>query len=851
MKEYLYKRKVFFSAFILLLFVLPAGAVSVLAAAKPVMSVTSKTVIGLNQEFTLSVKNLTKSKVKSTGWSSTNKEVATVSGGNVTSVGRGTATIKCKITYKDGTVITPTCKVTVKIPATAIEITNAKDDISNNSRQVIAVGDSYDFDSVLTPANADNYITYAVSNTEYATVDKKGIVTGKKPGFVTLTAQANLNKPADYKNLLDSILVLKDSINIEIVTKTAGVTSVELTDTTTLKVTFDKAMNKSTLFNDKNKLLSNITITAKTDSNGMTASGLGTLTGSLSSDGKTLTVTPSGYFNGLYGIKFSNNILTADSEPLMEYYETLSLYDTTPPSFKDFTIDDTGLVVSINFSESMNYSGMQIQNVELVTKNTTAKTATISRLSNKANYKASGDGKSLTIDLSQMSSVDQNKQFKIVFTGLKDRAGNYPDNDRITALLATDTTPKSQARLVSLERTDYNTLTATFTRAISVPGRVLLSNGEIITGVISEDNPRQVTYTLDSESAKLSGKQEVNIGFWDSYNVKDSDNSADDYKEVKVDFTINSAQPEISGYELVVETGSDETVYNLILTFDKEVSLLDDEGILSSKLVTADGDVYNDYDIGYTADADDTVVTVILDSEDFGEPGTYTITIPEEFVEDIYGNTNDKTTVKVKNTEGSSTALPGPRLIVQSENDASIIYVTFANQVDEDTAEDLGNYEVEGAGIISAELIDNGSGGATVELTLEPGSVTKSTRYYITISGIIGYHNTYTEMEEYKTRVYLNENVGPEIEDVKYTYPDVITITFDETLAGTASFRVLQNGADLVESSRISGKKIIITLVDRPVLDEEVEIVPTSYNHITDKYGNVAEIASETIVPTR
>ncbi len=851
MKKSLFHWKAFLLALLLSVSVLPADSVLVYAAAKPVMSVTSKTVIGVDQEFKLSIKNLTKSRVKSAKWYSTNKKVITVSGGSVMSQGKGTAYIKCKITYKNGTVITPFCKVTVKIPATAIEITNAQDDISNNGRQVIAVGDTYDFNSVLTPANADNYITYTISNTDYATVDKKGIVTGKKPGFVTLTAKANLKKPADYQNLLDNVVELKDSINIEIVPKTAGVASVEATDTTTLEVTFDKAINESTLMNGNNKLLNNITITAKADGNGMTASGLGILTGSLSSDNKTLTITTSGYFNGLYGVKFSSNIRTADGEPLMEYYETLSLYDTTPPSFKDYSVDDTGLVASVNFSESLNYSGMVIKDVELVTNNTTAKASTLSRLGQKSNYKASNNGKSLTIDLSQMSSVDQDKIFKIVFSGLRDRAGNYPDNNQITAYLATDTSPKPQSKLVSLKRTDFNTLTATFTRAIQTPGRVLLSNGEVITGVVKEDDSKQVTYTLDSESAKLTGKQEVNIGYWDSYNVKDSDDSADDYKEVEVNFTIDSTVPELSDYELVVETDDEEPVYNLILTFDKEVTLIDDDGTLSAKLVTDDGEVYTNYDIGYTADADDTLVTVILDRDDFDEPGTYTITIPEEFVEDEYGNTNPETSVKVNNTEGSSTALPQPVEIIQSEEEASIIYVTFAKQVDEDMAEDLDNYDIDGADIISAELTDNSSGGATVELTLEPGCITENSRYTITVSGITGYHNTYTEMEEYETKVYLHENEGPTIENIDYSYPITITITFDETLAGTASFKVLQDGADLADYSEISGKKVIITLEDKPVMDESVTIVPTSYNHITDKYGNAAEIDSDSIVPTK
>lgn len=851
MRKYLNQWKAFLLAVILAVTILPVNTVSVSAAAKPVMSVKNKTVIGIDQEFSLTIKKLTKSKVKSIRWSTTNKKVAMVYDGEVISTGRGTAYIKSKITYKNGTVITPSCKVTVKIPASAIEITNAQDDISNNSRQVIAVGDTYDFNSVLIPANASNSISYSISNKDIASVDKRGIVTGKKPGFVTLTARAKLAKPADYKNGLDSILDIKDSINLEIVTKTAMVTSVDLLDTTTLQVSFDEAVDEKTLLNtDTKKLLSNITITNKSDS-GVIASSLGTLTGELSSDGKKLIIHTSGYFNGLYGIKFTNNILTKDSEPLMEYYKELSLYDKTPPSYKNYTVDDTGLIASINFSEAMNYSGLKIDDVKVISKDKTAKASTISRLSTKSNYVASNDGKSLSIDLSKMSSLDQDKEFMVVFTGLRDRAGNYPDHDRITAFLATDTSPKPQAKLISLVRTDHDTLTATFTRSIDEPGEVLLSNGDLIIGVVDEENPKQVTYKLESESAKLTGRQEVNIGYWDSFNVKSSDDSADEYQEVKVEFTIVDSVPVLDDYELIVESDDGEPVYSLILTYDREVELLDDDGIFEARLVTDDGDVYRNYDIGYSAYADDEIVTVLLDSDDMDMAGSYTITIPDEFVEDDYGMTSVEETVKVDSTEGSSTALPEPRAIVQSDDDASIVYVTFRYRLDEETAEDEDNYEIEDAYIISAELIDNSSNGATVKLTLEEGSISESSRYFVTISDICGYHNTYTEMEEYTTKVYLHENRGPEIEDIEYDYPDTITITFDETIEGTASFKVMQDGKDLVEGSRIRGKEVIITLDDRPVLDESVEIVPTSYNEIKDKYGNLAELETETLTPTK
>lgn len=848
MKKHLFKWIAFLLAVILTVPLLPANTAFVSAAAKPAMSVKSKTVIGLSQEFKLAIKNLPKTGIKSTSWSSTNKKVATVYGGEVTSIGRGTATIKCKITYKSGKVITPSCKVTVKIPATAIKISNAQDDTTNNSRQVIAVGDSYAFDCALTPANADNSITYDINNKEIATVDSKGIVKGVKPGFATLTARAKLAKPADYKYNLDNILDIKDSINIEIVTKTAKVTGVELLDTTTIKVTFDEAVDEKTILNADKKLMSNISIITKSDKNGVIASSLGTLTGSLSSDGKTLTISTSGYFNGLYGIRFSNNVLTKDHQPLMEYYKELSLYDTEAPAYKNYTVDDTGLIATIHFSEAMNFSGLKVVEVTQVSSNTAAKSSTISRLGQKTNYKASNDSKSLSIDLSQISTLDRDKQFRVVFSGLKDRAGNYPANDRITAFLATDTKPKAQAKLVSIVRSDGNTLKATFTRAIETPGNILLSNGLTINGTVNQEDNHQVTYTLDSASAKLTGMQDVLAGYWNSFNVITSDTSANTYTTVKVNFTYITELPELIDYQFTVETYSGEPVYNLVLFYNKEVTVIERNGEFKARLVNGGTSSYDNY-ISYTANADRSIVTVVLDKEDMQEGGTYTITIPEDFIQDEYGNTNIDTAVKLVNADGSSTALPKPRAVVQSSDDASVIFVTFGNKLDEDSAQDESNYNISGAVVESAVLTDNTTTGATVKLTLSSDSINESTKYNITISGISGYHNSYTAMEPYTTLVFLRENEGPGGGAAVYTSPDKIIITFNETILGTASFRVMQNGSDLVDSCIISGNKIIITLDDIPASGQLMEIIPTSSNRITDIHGNPSNIRTYSITP--
>ncbi len=832
-------------AVLLITSIFPANVATSLAAAAPSLSMTSKTLVGIGSAFTLSVKNLDKSKVKSTVWATTNKSIATVNSktGYVTAAGKGTATIKCKITYKDGTTKSPSCKVTVKIQATAIDFTNTPEEGMNNF--VITVGDSIDFNSVLTPSNASDLITYSIDNTNYATVDKKGIVKGLKAGIVRLTAAASLTKAAAPTSLV------KDTVNILIVEKTAGVKSALLTDTTTLTVTFDSAINESTVINNDGELLESVSINGMTDEDGDPADKLGDLTGALSSDGKTLTITSENAFNGVYGLHLDDSILTTEGTAITEYYKNLKLYDTKPPYFKDYDVDDTGLIVTLKFSEAMDFTSMAVSKVSLVKSSQTADSATLSLLKTKTNYVKSEDNKSLIIDLSDIDKDDQNKTFAVVFSGLKDKAGNYPSNSVITAYVATDTTEKAQAKLKTLTRTGYNTLTATFSRSIKTPGEIVLNNGKTIEGEVDKDDRTMVNFTLDSSSAKLTGSQKVSIGYWDSYNVKSSDDSADKYTKKTINFSVSTKAPDLKTYKLSTDKKNDDVSYVLTLTYDKAVVLEDESGSFISKLVTLNDDIYPQKKLEYTATVKDKTVTVKLDKKQFDENGTYSITIPEGFIKDKFNNESEKEEITVNRSGSTGTGLPAPESIEQSSDDPNIIQVIFDNKIDKATAENKNNYTILGVSISKAELIENNNSGATVQLTLKEGAISVTATYAVTIKGIKGYNDSFTEMDEYETTLLLDENEGPSITKVSFDYPSTVIITFDEDIKGTASFTVIQDKDDLAEDFEIEDNTVIISLNDSPKLGKKLTIKPTNTNAITDISGNKAAITTKYVTPNK
>lgn len=208
------------------------------------------------------------------------------------------------------------------------------------------------------------------------------------------------------------------------------------------------------------------------------------------------------------------------------------------------------------------------------------------------------------------------------------------------------------------------------------------------------------------------------------------------------------------------------------------------------------------------------------------------------------------TEVTVNFTDANYTALPAPYDIEQSDSERSILYIRFQNKLDEAAAENKGNYSVKGAIITDADLTSNSSSGATVELTLQTGTVKTTGNYTVTISGIKGYNNTFTAMKTYQETLYLTENVPPTLTSFYYSYPSTVTLTFNENITGTVDFKVIQEDEDLLPYAYINGNQVILYLSETPELGETLQIIPTEDNSIKDLAGNLTtSILTRNLVP--
>lgn len=119
-------------------------------------------------------------------WTSSNESVATVDqNGLVTAVGIGTATIMAQTDNGLGA----TCTVTVKAPATSINYVN------NNIK--VAIGETYQLSTVVSPADTTDTITFNSNSTSIATVSSAGVVTAKAVGTTYITATTTSGKSAN------------------------------------------------------------------------------------------------------------------------------------------------------------------------------------------------------------------------------------------------------------------------------------------------------------------------------------------------------------------------------------------------------------------------------------------------------------------------------------------------------------------------------------------------------------------------------------------------------------------------------------------------------------------------------
>lgn len=207
------------------------------------LNVTAKTVY-TGSKFTLkaTVTPELASKTNDVEWSSSKEAVATVDNGVVTAKKAGSAVITAKVGA-----VTATCKVTVRQHVTSVKL-NAKSKVLYN-------GKATTLKATVSPSNASNKaVTWKTSNSKVATVNAKGIVTAKKPGYAYITVTTkDSKKTARCKVTVKAQKATKVTVNVKksISLQKKG-KSVNIKATVSPSNTYNKAI---TVSNSKKKVV--------------------------------------------------------------------------------------------------------------------------------------------------------------------------------------------------------------------------------------------------------------------------------------------------------------------------------------------------------------------------------------------------------------------------------------------------------------------------------------------------------------------------------------------------------------------------------------------------------------------
>lgn len=207
------------------------------------LNVTAKTVYA-GSKFTLkaTVTPELASATNDVDWSSSKEAVATVDNGVVTAKKAGSAVITAKVGA-----VTATCKVTVRQHVTSVKL--------NATRKVLYNGKATTLKATVYPSNASNKaVTWKTSNSKVATVNAKGVVRAKKPGYAYITVTTkDSKKTARCKVTVKAQKATKVTVNVKksISLQKKG-KSVNIKATVSPSNTYNKAI---TVSNSKKKVV--------------------------------------------------------------------------------------------------------------------------------------------------------------------------------------------------------------------------------------------------------------------------------------------------------------------------------------------------------------------------------------------------------------------------------------------------------------------------------------------------------------------------------------------------------------------------------------------------------------------
>lgn len=628
-----------------------------------------------------------------------------------------------------------------------------------------------------------------------------------------------------------------------------AVKSVSAINATQVEVKFNTPISKASLFADGKsgafKDTATVTFTTLTADNVPS----GNLTGELSADGKTLTITSANALSKRYDAVI-NGLKGVNGKDLVKFQQVVSIAaDTTAPAIVSTTKSSASTFV-VKFSEPVKGLGT-----------VTYKLADGSDVAVTEDFAQGAQEVTFTLP----ANLDAGKVVTATFVGAQDQAGNLLTPNPATVSFVKGNKDGVAPTISSITQTGAKTFAVKFSEELLSAPTVKI--GAANASKVEKDSKDATVYNVTAADV-LDGTATVAISSFTDL----SGEAGTDVSRV-VTFVKETAAPKVAS-STVVADATNKKQY-LEVTFDKDV-------VLNNATVAATGSFVKDFvtnpfsSTGAVSYKDENtskkVVRVELDTF-LGDTTTdvkgavYSLELTFTGVSSSANVAAD--TAKVSFTRGEDGVASNAEVVgiidggVVQGADNNKVSVTFDRAVDGASATNVANYSIAGAVVESVTLnpIDPDTKNQTAIVNLKANSNTFTGVRNITISGVKALGSTKVMETYFTNQVELKENVAPTVTSAKLTAVGEITLTFSEAVkqadASKVDFEVLIGGksqavAETVDSGLTTEavKTIAVSIadIDADKLAKGVSLKALTTLDIVDAAGNKLSVPSNIVV---
>ncbi|MGX9806496.1 Ig-like domain-containing protein [Exiguobacterium acetylicum] len=598
-------------------------------------------------------------------------------------------------------------------------------------------------------------------------------------------------------------------------------------------VTFNKAVDATTVLNGSNEV-QHISFTGVG-----TAQNTGTLTGKLSADGKTLTISALNTFNGSYAVATTEDIKTVSGAKVDKFEKVVSLVDEVRPTVSSPEYLANGKA-TFTFSEPINVTQGDLANAIKLTDASGASFTPVVTLA--------ADKKSFVLDLTG-GSFTLGKSYSVAISSLVDYAGNLMNPNPAMFTVVKKSVDEVAPTVESISSKQAGYVVVNFSEKVAVgAGNVVATVGGVTADLDTNASLDESGRVLTVRDSSFNGIKDIAVSAF--YDVAGNLGTA---KTSLVNFPVDTVKPTVASKEVKI---IDNQLY-LVVTFSEDVTVQNAAPTITGSYITDSG-VEKPVNLATTASAvtgSKNQVKILINTQ---EKGKYNVSLPADLVRDVVANPNEVATVNYTvGTSASETVKPTVVSGTQS-SDNNEITVVFSEEVGA-SALDVNNYLIEGS-VVAEKAVFTTDAKTTVKLTLKEGAIKKSGTYNFTVKNVADVAGNV--MESVTSQKAFEENDKPALTSAVLTSNNVgtpgsatITLTFDEAILpasiveGTpvADFGIYLDdaaltGAVVTEAMGTATNQVTLTL-NRSLTAVEaaktITLKPTADFSVSDLEGNL------------